>query len=223
MLNRVGTTIRSGATVVLLTMVSVAMYASAASAAPPVCPPTDPACQNLNNGPPLAPPPPPPPPPPGQLAIGVRAALIVPPPKIHTTPRSPTYVQVNTAFWIGGGVWKKFSATGGLPNEVVTVTAKPKSLAWDFGDGSTLTCYSAGSRTDTTTCVHTYQRSSASRPGNRYAINVVMTWDVSWTCDTGVNCQGQTGPPTPMQPALTMPGNAPLAVGEIQSNSSSQP
>jgi len=130
---------------------------------------------------------------------------------------------VNTAFWIGGGVWKDFSATGGLPNEVVTVTAKPTSLAWDFGDGSpTLTCYSAGSSTDTKTCVHTYQRSSASRPGNSYAINVVMTWDVSWTC-AGANCQGQGQTPVAMQPPLTMPGNAPLAVGEIQSNASSQP
>ena len=158
-------------------------------------------------------PPIPQPPDPQAVAQDLRNGLGVPVPVVHTTPNSPTYVQLKTSFWIGPGVWQNFAAARTQFGQTVTVTAVKDNLLWDFGDGATLTCNGPGSPNDTTTCVHTYQRSSANRPGGVYPLAATMTWKVVWTC--AGNCPGLNG--GNLAPLQTT-GNAPLKVGEIQGN-----
>ncbi|WP_371681589.1 ATP/GTP-binding protein [Streptomyces sp. NBC_01276] len=86
---------------------------------------------------------------------------------------SPTTFGPNTASATAGGV-------------TVTATAKVSSIAWNMGDGTTVTCTGPGTRYDASMgkafspdCGHRYTRPS-STSGGKYAGTATATWTVRW-------------------------------------------
>src|SRR5262249_33914371 len=75
-----------------------------------------------------------------------------------------------------------------VPGESVTATARPVSVTWTFGDGTTVICHSAGTpwtpadspTAPSPTCGHTYLTSSANQPGAAYRVTATLIWQVSW-------------------------------------------
>lgn len=102
---------------------------------------------------------------------------------------SDQIVGVATWLWVNNE-WAPTSASATLGAVTATVTATPRSVVFDTGDTTTLTC-SAGVAYDTsrspreqhTDCSHTFIR-----PGD-YTIRATITWDVTWSASTG---QGDT-------------------------------
>ncbi|HEY0540702.1 MAG TPA: hypothetical protein VGD53_20195 [Actinoallomurus sp.] len=150
-----------------------------------------------------------------ELAYEARNRLVLPPPTVHTSPPNRTYVQLRTGLWIDPGDFAEETAAAPLPGTTVTAIAKPRDVTWNMGEGTTITCKTAGSRNGRS-CGYTYPQSSAGRPGGKYPIIVTVTWDVSWTC-TGV-CDAPAGDWGP-DSTMTKETNTSLAVGEVQTES----
>jgi hypothetical protein len=89
-----------------------------------------------------------------------------------------------------------------VPNESATVVATPLSVTWSMGDGSKVICrgpgvpYNPAEPPDSqhTTCSHTYRRSSAGQPGERYSVSATTTWALSWTATGAVTASGTLPP-----------------------------
>jgi hypothetical protein len=70
------------------------------------------------------------------------------------------------------------TAAGGM---WAVVTAEPVAATWWPGDGGApMRCTEANQGASTTSCTHTYRRSSAAQPTNVYTARVVVTWQVTW-------------------------------------------
>ncbi|WP_344098566.1 hypothetical protein [Nocardiopsis tropica] len=98
------------------------------------------------------------------------------------------------------------SRTASAGSVSVTATATPDRVEWDMGDGSSVTCYTAGrpyTSGGTSSCTHTYERASGSGPP--YPITATVYWDISWS--GGGASGGQT---------LTRSSESALGVGESQ-------
>lgn len=138
---------------------------------------------------------------PADLAAQARKALPLPLPEVATSPDSggDQLVGIPTWLWINGG-WAPASATAALPGASVTVTAVPDSVTWEMGDGSKVVCRGPGTPYDarrpsdqqTTDCSHTYRRSSAGQPNDRFAVAATVAWRASWTA-SGVAGGGSLG------------------------------
>lgn len=96
------------------------------------------------------------------------------------TPDGPTFGPT-TASATAGGV-------------TVTATARVDHIVWDLGDGSSVTCTTAGTpyearygRAASPDCGHTYLRESADQPGDAYTVTATSYWVVTW------EGAGQTG------------------------------
>lgn len=146
------------------------------------------------------------------IAVSARDQIVVPPPHVHTAPAGRTYVQLKTGLWVDGADFGDYSIT--LPpvtGETVTATAHHKEVVWKMGEGS-VTCYAAGTPGGTS-CGYSYDRSSAAQPNGKYQISATVVWRVTWHCDGP--CDQTDGTLDDM----TMTTAAPLAVGEIQTES----
>ncbi|WP_245778108.1 hypothetical protein [Lentzea xinjiangensis] len=96
----------------------------------------------------------------------------------------------------------------------VTAVAKPTSVIWTMGDGSTVTCAGAGTpykagtdpKAPSPDCGHVYRRSSASQPGLAYSVTATVYWTVTWSG------AGQGG----TFPDMTTTGTATFRVAESQ-------
>jgi hypothetical protein len=115
-------------------------------------------------------------------------------PQPHTSPPlgAPHLVGFPTWFWVDGTVWRSFDAHASLAGITVSVVAEPKSLHWDMGDGTSLTCAGPGTAWTADTpadqrsaCSHVYQFVSAHQPDGRYHGQVTVVWSVSWSASTG--------------------------------------
>jgi hypothetical protein len=125
---------------------------------------------------------------PAQLAAQARSLLRLATPVIESNPRPglPQMVSVPMWAWIPAGVYAPVSATASVPGEAVTATARPTSVAWSFGDGTSLVCagpgtpYTAGSdpKAASPTCGHTYTADSGR---GTFTVSATVRWTVTWS------------------------------------------
>ena len=142
--------------------------------------------------------------PPAVLAQEAARLVAAPAPSIQLNPPagSDHLVNLESWLWVDPSTWGPRSATASVPNESATVVATPVSVTWTMGDGAKVTCRGPGVPYDPnrppegqrTNCSHTYKRSSAGQPGQRYAVSATTTWSLSWTA-TGVVTASGTLPP----------------------------
>jgi hypothetical protein len=127
------------------------------------------------------------------IARQVYDTLPLPIPQPHTSPAvdARQLVGLPIWLWVDGVVWRNFETSASLGGVTVTVTARPRHVRWDMGDGHSLTCDRgtpwdpAGPSDQRTGCSHLYQFVSDDEPGGRYAASVAVVWSVSWTASTG--------------------------------------
>ncbi len=126
-------------------------------------------------------------------------------------------VNVPTWLWIDRAAWGPVSAVASAGGVTVTATATPQSVAWDTGNGDSLSCDGPGTPYDPRrrdaeqrpSCSYTYRRSSAQAPGGTFAVTATVVWHVVWTA-AGMPGGGDLG---------TAPRSetVPVRVAEIQS------
>jgi hypothetical protein len=88
--------------------------------------------------------------------------------------------------WIPAGAYAPVSATASVPGESVTATARPTSVAWSFGDGTSLVCAGPGTayvpstdpKAASPTCGHTYTVDSGA---GTFTVTATITWAVTWS------------------------------------------
>jgi hypothetical protein len=142
--------------------------------------------------------------PPAVLAQEAARFVAAPAPSIQLNPPagSDHLVNLESWLWIDPSTWGRRSATASVPNETATVVATPVSVTWTMGDGAKVTCRGPGVPYDPnrppegqrTNCSHTYKRSSAGQPGQRYAVSATTTWSLSWTATGVVTASGTLAP-----------------------------
>jgi hypothetical protein len=117
------------------------------------------------------------------LAETARKRLNLPRPVIAASPGGDQLVALPMWLWLGNNMWTAVSATASVPGVSVTATARPTSVTWSMGDGSTVTCTGPGTlfpqggdpRAASPTCGHTYTRAS-----ERYGVTATVRWTVTW-------------------------------------------
>lgn len=118
--------------------------------------------------------------------------LVIPQPRTAPPADADQVVGFPTWLWVEPAVWQAFTAEAAIPGLSVTVTATPRQVAWDMGDGTRFTCDGPGTPWNpdggdgqVSDCEHAYQFVSAGEPGGRYRVTVTVTWSVSWQASTG--------------------------------------
>lgn len=151
---------------------------------------------------------------PAELARVAYAQLRLPSPAVESNPAGEQLVGLPTWLWLDRGSWVPVSARASVPGVSVTAVARPDSVVWTLGDGSTVTCSGPGTRygrgaepkSSSPDCGHTYRTSSAGRPGGAFAVSATVHWRVTWAG------AGQSG----VFPDLTTLSNAAFRVAESQ-------
>ncbi|MGW7514137.1 hypothetical protein ACWGJ2_00895 [Streptomyces sp. NPDC054796] len=132
---------------------------------------------------------------PAALAEQARDQLRLPSPTIKASPAEEQLVSLPTWLWLGRDAWHSQSSTASVPGVSVTAVARPTSVEWSMGDGSTITCKGPGTpyRPATKTknaanpksaspdCGHTYRSSSAGQPHDAYRVSATVHWSVTWS------------------------------------------
>ncbi len=152
---------------------------------------------------------------PRELALSARASVPIADPPMATSPSANDrlYTQVTTWLWVDGGWWQPYSATATAGRVSSTVTATPTSATWDMGDGTVVPCagpgveWRRGSPDSATYCKHTYRHSSTNADGGTYTLAVTVTFEISWSSNTGGG--GSLEP-------IERSASRPVEVGEIQ-------
>ncbi|MGW0651148.1 ATP/GTP-binding protein [Streptomyces umbrinus] len=155
---------------------------------------------------------------PAQLAQEALDKMTLLGPDIQITPRPGGKGVVGMPVWM----WTTQSAETYGPNSAsasaggitVTATAKVKRIVWDMGDGTTVTCTTAGTpykaefgKKDSPDCGTRYSDPSSTQPGGRYHVTATSTWQVDWQ----VNGGGETG-----QLAATRNNAVDINIAEVQ-------
>lgn len=125
---------------------------------------------------------------PARLAAQAYGRLRLPSPAIRSNPVGPQLVNLPTWLWVDQASWGSWSATVSVPGVSVTATATPRWVVWSMGDGTEMRCMSAGTpfpagadpAASSPDCGHTYRVSSQGRPGNSFAVEATVFWEVSW-------------------------------------------
>ena len=109
---------------------------------------------------------------------------------------SPGRLLVNFPTWLRlTSGWRTITASASVAGISATVTAKPESVQWEMGDGTTVTCHSAGAAYDAhlswqanltaRDCGYSYPTSSSGSAGGRYSVTVTVHYAVTWTSNAG--------------------------------------
>ncbi len=132
------------------------------------------------------------PPDPAGIARDLARRTPLPLPGVHTSPAPQNDQLVNLPTWMWVDNWSPQTASATEAGLTVTVTALPKSVSWEMGDGSTVVCGPGRAwnprlreEDQSSDCTHTYTKSSAHQPGLRYRARATMSWDVRWTATNG--------------------------------------
>jgi hypothetical protein len=126
-----------------------------------------------------------------ELVDEARSRLVFPMLQPAFSPSSPwTFVYVPTALWLDGETLRSQSASAEVPGLRVTVTAEPREVRWDTGDGVVVVCPLPGRRPnpgvsgDRGDCTHVWSwPSTGGRPGNAYEVTATVLWHVTWTAE----------------------------------------
>ena len=147
---------------------------------------------------------------PAVVAAGVLRRMNLPAPQIASSPTGDQIVNLPSWFWIPN--WQPITGTATVGGVTVTVTARPSSALWSYGDGATSTCAPGIEWSSTAdpgrACTHKWRRSSAAQPGAAYQLSVTVTWSASFTVSGGTG----GGALTPISRTTT----APVRVAEVQ-------
>ena len=110
---------------------------------------------------------------------------------IGIAPPADSYGLVNAPVWLwvaepAPNTWGPMTVTASAGAVTVTATARAAGVAWQMGDGSTVTCgegvaYSPGIDPADPPCGHTYS-TKGQRP-----ITATTSWRVQWTSNTGAS------------------------------------
>ncbi|WNI34456.1 ATP/GTP-binding protein [Streptomyces sp. ITFR-6] len=119
-------------------------------------------------------------------------------PQIGITPKpgGKGVVGMPVYMWTGKGPAtygpNQASATAGAVT--VTATAKVSKIVWTMGDGTAVTCTTAGTpyraeygKKSSPDCGHRYTAPSSSTESGKYHVTATSTWTIDWTGG------GQTG------------------------------
>ncbi|MER6610796.1 ATP/GTP-binding protein [Streptomyces sp. NPDC000927] len=113
-------------------------------------------------------------------------------PRIGITPKPgntgvvgmPVYMWTAT----GAETYGPNTATATAGGVTVTATAKVSKIVWQMGDGTTVTCTTAGTpykaeygKTPSPDCGHRYTRPSSVQPSGTYHVTATSTWTIDWT------------------------------------------
>jgi hypothetical protein len=115
--------------------------------------------------------------------------LVLPTPTIGTSPSGDQVVHVETWLWVDGAIWQPQRQSASAGAVTATVTATPRQVTWDLGNGDSVTCNGPGTAYDTsipaeeqtTDCSYTYTSTSAGQPGDAYEVTATIEWSVEWT------------------------------------------
>lgn len=157
---------------------------------------------------------------PAQLAQAAYNQLRLPSPAIEANPAGEQLVGLPTWLWMDRNQWAPVSSTASVPGVSVTAVARPTSVVWVLGDGTTLTCGGPGTRyaasgspkRGSPDCGHTYRMSSAGRPDGAFAVSATVHWTVTWSG------AGQGG----VFPDMTTVSNAAFRVAESEALNNSR-
>ena len=151
---------------------------------------------------------------PQTLATQAVASVAIPTPAISTSPTNDRlYTQVRTWLWVDDGWWRSYSATASAGGVTTTVNAIPRRAVWTMGDGGGTTCngpgveWRRGMRDDATYCSYIYRRSSAQQQSGKYTLSVTVTFEITWTSNTG-----ESG----ALPAISRSASRQVEVGQVQ-------
>ncbi|WP_086820235.1 hypothetical protein [Allokutzneria sp. NRRL B-24872] len=125
---------------------------------------------------------------PAEVAAQARQQLRLPTPTIAASPAGQHLVHLPSWLWLSSG-WGSVSATAEVPGVAVTAVAKPMSVSWAMGDGTTITCtgggtpFRAGSdpKAASPDCGHIYRTASANQPSKAFAVTATVRWTVTWS------------------------------------------
>lgn len=141
------------------------------------------------------------------------AELQLPTPEIGSAPCSGSGCMgaVGMPVWLWTQPWQTYSDTAAIRIYELTLTATPVRVDWSMGDGSVISCTSAGTPyqtsygiTESPTCGYMYERTSANQPGQAYTLGATLTYEVTWS---GV-VSGST--------MHTLSDSVPVRIGEYQ-------
>ena len=130
------------------------------------------------------------PPEPEDLAQEAAADTPLPVPTVGMAPASPIpqLVGLTSFLWIGAAEWAPQSASASAGGVTSTVTATPRRVLWDMGNGDSVSCDGPGApyepalsdEQQPSNCRYTYERSSARTPGETFTVTTTIEWDVEW-------------------------------------------
>ena len=142
--------------------------------------------------------------------------LTLPTPQIAMNPPGDQVVHINSWLWLDDAIWTTHSKSASAGGVTATVTATPRRVVWDLGNGDTVMCDGPGTPYDparpsaeqATDCSYTYEHTSADQPGDAYAVTATVEWELSWSV------QGAAGGGA--LPALFTSAPMSVRVGELQ-------
>lgn len=135
---------------------------------------------------------------PGQLAQEAVKKMTLRGPEIGITPKPggkgvvgmPVYLWTET----GAETYGPNTATATAGAVTVTATAKVSKIVWKLGDGSTVTCTSAGTpykaaygKKPSPDCGYRYSQPSSTKSSGKFHVTATSTWTIDWAGG------GQTG------------------------------
>ena len=128
---------------------------------------------------------------PGELGREALDSMALATADIHLAPGDgePTYVHMDTWLWVSGGQYDPLTKTVTAGGTQVTVTAQPIYVWWDLGDGTEMSCNSAGREWKAdfdagaaTDCSHVFEKTSMLKPGRMFTVRAAIFYEASWTC-----------------------------------------
>lgn len=133
----------------------------------------------------------------------------------------PALVSLATWLWVEPSAWAPQISEIEVccPSVVVRVEATPERASFETGDGATVDCSGPGTPYDpsrpaaaqTTSCSHTYARSSADQPAQQYQVRAAVQWSAVWSVSGAAPPGGGA-----LSPARQTSPPVPVRVGEIQ-------